>query len=636
MDAETYFLTIERHGREYRGRLRRDDSKNEVDLGEVELGPQATVDIDGKVHRLQELVDELTAFNVKFLQESFDERGQVVLGSHLYRQTFGRLPNHWPVPAIEADVRFRVVVNDDAEDIVRLPWALLARDGTFLCANGWSVGLCHRPDAKDYELPPSPRILAVVPEPAGEEGTGAEEHLEQLEELLGSADPLLVRGEHFHVARTWEQFRDLSREIRPSVLYYYGHGEGDPASSHLLFEGPNKELKPVPLADVAHHLRHIGGAPLLAYINCCHGNAGGVLGAGWQLGTFIPAVLTNRTTAFQNVAQQQALEFFNATLLRGIAPHDAAAGLYSRLGDMGLSFRDVRWMTPVFHGSYNAWHANPPQPVDQSQVEPHWESRIDRDEQFSYLAFKTRKMMERRRPRWRAYIWYGQPGFGVDSFHNRVRYDLCGELEETHLHRVEPLWPDELQDPHRSFKDMVCHAFDVTSLEALPGRIRTLKRGETGRHILIIVRHSTFRRGGATVKPSELRAYLEWWHYNVGPRLRDAGSFALLGLSFVVPEPAKFCRVVQKTINESEVRRDVRILDELVKITRNDLEEFLANAEIRLPARIRDRELERILNATGGRYDETVEALRELQNRAWHVPSAAAEEDLVEGDSFGF
>lgn len=637
MDAETYFLTVERAGAAYQGRLHRGDPGKAVVLENLELGADTQVTIDGQAHRLGTLVDALTAFDTAFLKSHLDLRGQLALGAHLYRQSFGRIEPYVRSLPTEADVRLRILVDEAEEDVVRLPWVLLSRDGVFLCTTGWSVGLCHQAcRGRDCELPPSPKMLVAIPEPQDMPPTGGEEHLDELENRLGAADPRLVRGENLHVARTWDEFRILVEEIRPAVVYYYGHGEGDRRSSHLLFEDAGKKELEVPLADFALCLRRNGAeAPLLAYVNCCQGNAGGVLGAGWQLGTFIPAVLTNRTVAYIDAARKQATEFWDATLLRGVAPHAAVSGLYGQLGDMGLSLRDVRWMTPVFHGSYDTWRSNPSRTSRQAIADPHWEVRLDREEQFSLLAHQTRTMMRQRRPVCRAYVWYGHEGQGVDAFHERVRCDLRDDLEDTTLHRIDPLWPDELGDPHRSFTDMVTRAFEVSALDALPGRIRTLKRGETRRRILVFVRHASFR-SGALISPAILRAYLEWWHHNVTPRLRDAGGFALIGLSFVAKDPGKLRQAVQQEISGSEVQSIVRILDELQPITRDHLEDFLAAYEISLPARRRDRELERILAETHGGYELTVEALKELQNRAWHfAEDVRPEEALLAGGDFG-
>jgi hypothetical protein len=167
VDAETYYLAIERQEGAYQGRLHRGDPAQGLVLEDLELGPDVKITIDAKAYRLGTLVDKLTAFDTRFLKAVLDERGQLTLGSHLYEQTFGRLETFRSLPT-EGDIRLRIVVGEGEEQIARLPWALLFRRGVFLCANGWSVGLCHQLGAgRDCELPPSPRILVAIPEPAG-------------------------------------------------------------------------------------------------------------------------------------------------------------------------------------------------------------------------------------------------------------------------------------------------------------------------------------------------------------------------------------------------------------------------------------------------------------------------------------
>ena len=53
-----------------------------------------------------------------------------------------------------------------------------------------------------------------------------------------------------------------------------------------------------------------------------------------------------------------------------------------------------------------------------------------------------------------------------------------------------------------------------------------------------------------------------------------------------------------------------------------------ANDNIRLPIRRRDQVLRQILDETGGRYESTVEALKDLVAKAWDL--AEAEEEATE------
>jgi hypothetical protein len=622
-----YFLEIDTNAGHYEGRIHQGDASSAHPLPQIKLGPNAQITIKDETHTLGELIRALIAFESKVLETVFDERGQLELGQYLYVQSLG----HWqnaPDPRREADIRLHIISED--EHILRLPWVLLAYGGNFLSMLGWSVILGSSDPLGDYELPPSPRLLVVIPQPAGVPDTQAGAHLQELEEMLSRADHHFYQGKHLRVVRTWEEFQTQVNTQHYDLLYYYGHGTGDIHRSRLLFAtGKTNERKDVPVADLAACLRQAPkGPPLLAYVNCCQGDAGGILGAGRQLLNLIPAVVTNRTVAYIEAARQQALEFWRTTLLEGIPPHAAVAGMYARLGNMGLSLKDVRWMTPVLHSRYRNWKANPSQvrsPLDRS---PHWRLKLDRVRQFSQVAYQTGQMLREHKPRSLVYVWYGQKGQGMDLFHQRLAVELRDVLPGVHLYEVPPRWPDDLHNPHRSFEDMLLEAFEVyDSLENIPGRIRTQTRGESGRQTLVYVRHQPVPPD-EIIKPSVLRTYLEWWEYNFVPLLqRETDAFGLLGVSFEVRNPVKFLEVLEKKIEGMDLRHTVlHILDEMEQLAKKDLKEFLDTHRIDLPRSRRDRILGEILKETGGHYEMTLEALKLLVERAWDLDEGGTED----------
>ena len=115
----------------------------------------------------------------------------------------------------------------------------------------------------------------------------------------------------------------------------------------MLFADQQGQVKDTPLPDLAAALQNLPehGRPKLAYINCCQGDSGGLLGVGRQLLPHIPAVVTNRTTAFIDAARPQALAFWESLLLKGEAPHRALSATHARLGGLGLTTADIRWMS---------------------------------------------------------------------------------------------------------------------------------------------------------------------------------------------------------------------------------------------------------------------------------------------------
>jgi hypothetical protein len=85
------------------------------------------------------------------------------------------------------------------------------------------------------ELPPSPKILVIAPQPQGEERTHAEHHLETLERELSSRNRLVKWGQHLQMATAWEKFTDIAQRFQPAVVYYCGHGVSDGNTTRLVF-----------------------------------------------------------------------------------------------------------------------------------------------------------------------------------------------------------------------------------------------------------------------------------------------------------------------------------------------------------------------------------------------------------------
>jgi len=257
-------------------------------------------------------------------------------------------------------------------------------------------------------------------------------------------------------------------------------------STYLLFaSGQGDRLDRRPVADFAQVLRNLDRAPALVYVNCCQGDAGGDLGVGRLLEAFVPAVITNRTLAMIETAQAQALALWEALLMKGESPDAALALLYSRRIGPDVRADEVRWMTPVLHGHYSDWTANVPPPLRRDVHDPFWHLKVDRVEQVGVVKDQTRQMLREGKPKAHAFLWYGEPGEGVDIFHNRLDKELREDNPDNRVWTVHPYWPDELVTPHRSFSDMLCEACGVSDLEDISAQFRHLTGGATGKGALL-------------------------------------------------------------------------------------------------------------------------------------------------------
>jgi hypothetical protein len=636
-----FFVEIVKEGGAYVGYVQRDESSHRRRLPDLELSGQSEVEVKGEDYTLRQLTDALINYDEADLEHAFDERGQLQFGQHLFRQIFEWMEPHELDGLREKSVEVRVMT--DEEEVARLPWVLLADRGIFLSTVGWSVALSPRVRLKDVELPPSPKILVAMPQPRGSESTGAEAHFEELEEKLSRADQRHTRGKHLRVAYTWDEFVRELDEFQPCIVYYYGHGVGDGHSSRLNFEeGPNHEPYDVPLADFANVLRQTrGGPPVLVYLNCCGGDAGGALGAGRQLGDFIPAVITNSTVAEVEAARAQALAVWHSILLCADGPHVAVASLRGRIGrplagGTTQTLADVRWITPVLHCRYDRWHASRPEPPDRLQRDPNWRFKLDRRTQFSQVVYDTFDMLRERKPRTLAYIWYGRQRQGVDLFHQRLRVELKEVHRNALVYEAQPAWPMHIYDHDASFSAMLEEAFSVNRWDDIAGRIRTQNRGEAGWQTLVYLRHAPID-SPKTFDPQKLRSYLTWLNRKFTPTLEKGRSYGVVGVSFVVKDPDAFKAVLDQHIAELDLDSVVfNVLDEMGHLSRKDISDFLKKHNIRLPPGRSAQIIDHIMGVSGGEYEKTLEALLELEQTRWdfgaEVAGAAASAGAAEFD----
>ncbi len=442
------------------------------------------------------------------------------------------------------------------------------------------------------------------------ENTQAAPHIEALESRLAACDHHFLRGQHLRVASTWEDFIMMLQEFEPQIIYYYGHISGEPHAPGLYF---------------AHCLSKLNCPPCLVYVNCCHGDTGELPELARELEELVPAVITSSMSASVDMAQKQALALWDSILLQGIPPHNAVANLYCRMGDAGLPLVDVRWMTPVVFCHYDDWRATSPRPVARLDHDPDWHVKIDRVVQFSIVAEQTRQMLRERKPRSLAFGWYGEQGQGVDMFHQRLKVEFQESLSDTCVYEVCPEWPLELHNPGWSFRDMLAEAFGVDDFEGIPFQIRSKTHGAFGTQTLIYVRHQPVA-SSKLINPKVLKMYLEWWNSNFA-RLLGKQQFALLSVSFVVKNPPKFRSLILDKERMEEVYLDhtiFRLLDEMERVAKRDLLDFLRTHNIHLPIKRRDQVLEDILRKTGGHYEQTVEELKTLIDKAWDL---SAEEE---------
>jgi hypothetical protein len=581
------------------------------------LDPQAEILIKGKRYSLKDLINILLDNQEAELKEVFDETGQLAIGRYLYNQLFGGLEQ--PEQKVLCNTNLELLIVTQDEHIARLPWVLL-NNGNFLCAQGWSVALNSIGNFDVAELPGSPRILIVAPQPAKLDETYADLHLASLKELLTDANPRFSKEHNLQVACTWEDFKEKVESLKPDVVYFYGHGKGNMYTSRLLFtEQKSGRATEIPIVELASCLKNqIGGPPRLVYLNCCYGDSGGILGAGMQLRGFIPAVITNFTAADIKAAQIQAQTFLTNLLIEGKPPHISMAEMRRKLIGVKLSFKEVHWMNLVLHCNYSTWLSNPPKSVSRLERDSYWQLKIDRRNQLSRVWFDAQKMLTERSPRSLAYLCYGEEGQGQDIFYKRLSIELKGGFTGSKSLEYIPEWPKEYSNPTLSFAGALTEAFDALSVDEIPSRIRR-DGGYSSQQLLIYIRHLPVNKN-SPVTLDLIKEYLRWWDEYFIPML-DVNMFSLLGISFEVEEALLFRNTLSsKGINglNFKFRNTVLYtLDELTNLNENDLLDFIQRYKIPIPREQIAEVIRNVLKSSGGDYEKTSEIMKAVERGDW-------------------
>ncbi len=628
-------------GTRYRGRCWEHQDLGALEWDDLRLGPQDAVSIPSprpphapRHYTLDELVRMLIEFRDSDLASAFAERGQLNLGRHLYDQTLGRSDRYRT--ATDVDLR---IISDD-EHILRLPWPLLARQESFLVSAGWSISLVTRGNQfVDCELPPLPRMLVVAPEPRQLPGTGRDLHINQLQLLLRKCDPRAATPDRFRVVRTWDELTAALRDGAWDIVYYYGHGLGDVNRSRLVFEAPTGgELLEIPAGDFADAIRAAPRPPRIAYVNCCQGDAGGLLGVGRQLAGIVPCVVTNRTVALVSAAQAQAEAFWSDVLLRGIKPQRAVATGYAQLAGLGLSRAAPHWFTPVLYANYQDWSYRAPQPLDRTKYDPHWDLKVDREYQFGRLTGRLRSMLNERKPRALAFLWFGQPGQGMTHFQRRLEVELVHHVDNVSVVAYRPRWPGYYADEQttrfsdRALADMLCEGFVTPRLEDIAASVRHAADGRTA----IVVLNHPHVTSLKHMNPGLLVDYLQWWDQQVLELLQDPNQFFLLAFSFQADDVEAFKRKAEKTFQGKTYRHlAFTLLMPLECLARDDLLDFLQRHNVWIPEDCREQQLDGILARTSGRYEATLSELEKLLADGYTQFQQAAQAPAPAEDDWG-
>ena len=455
----------------------------------------------------------------------------------------------------------------------------------------------------------------VTPEPDDEHvgPTEFEAHVIEIQRALRGYYPKIRPEDRLRHVRSWEQFREEVSTRDYDLIYFYGHGAGDPSRSRLWFEDDHGALVEKPIASLADAICVREKRPSLIYVNCCQGDAGAMLGVGHQLSRAAACVVTNRTMALVDVARRQALAFWDGLLKYGQKPHMAASALYQQPDKVGVGRNEVHWFTPVVHANYAAWESKPVQP--DREIDPHWDLNLDRIPQFGELTLIVRNMMREPKRKALAFIWFGEYGQGMQLFHERVEVKLENELQEERVFVRRPRWPESIA--HADFAKIqnaeweakLREVFSVQTMNEVPAKLRS--DAEHQQVILLSFPHVN-RDTIKCMSPKHLLSYLEWWDGHVLQQFDSQDKQFILLFSFEAKKSDVFADQLAADYSAVDFHDlVVRRLPPLGSVFRQDVSDFLELHNVYIPHRHRSKILDEIIKKTAGHYETTLAELEQ-------------------------
>jgi hypothetical protein len=317
-------------------------------------------------------------------------------------------------------VRLRIITDDP--QLRAMPWGIMAFRGDYLRDSGWTfeVGTEVAPRG-DVELSLPTGILLILPE-LGEasDDTASASHEAALRELVAQYMPDL-HPDQLGVARTREDVRTALTKGRPTIVYYYGHGEvtekGEPvlripAATPLVGEDPNRWN----VHDLARAFR-AARPPELIYLNGCRTGRGTLQSIASRLAEVAPVVFAHSTDALAGPARAVATRFFRRLFSAESDPIEAAMTRDASEPTTGLG-----WLPLLAFGNYRSFSIHYSKPPRLPRVSP---VDFDRHRQRQVAASTVRELVQEPARRVQAFVAVGPP----DNHQHEVARQLRDYIE---------------------------------------------------------------------------------------------------------------------------------------------------------------------------------------------------------------
>ncbi len=532
--------------------------------------------------------------------------GPVERWEPVLRALFARPPGTpRPNPAF-APVRLRICTAEPL--LLAQPWRLAAYRGRLLAGDGWVIATSGAVDpVADVTTTAPSSVLIVAPEAGGAPDPG---HAEAIADLLQQVWPTGREPGYLRTARTRRQLEGALRGMRPHVLYVYARGETARGRPGLVLDGDGGEDR-LPFEDFGRLFARAGHRPAVLYWN--------VAPAAPPVLEGVPLLVRRRLPEWQAESTTHAATWLKRWLGQGLDP---VAALHPEAGD--ATSPSVETATLAVHADYRTWKTATFR-LPSEELKPRL--RLDRDKQKALVRKHLAELARSDTRRVMALVAYAAPKNSIASLREQLRDYL--EIEAADLAEID--WP-RLQFPgvrsdlRRDLEHELALQLQAEANEPVAHLLRRLAPTVTGsgKRAILWLDWGTCGKGHQPpLSPQQLGDWLRFSSEYLGTRCPD--DLRVVSYLAIEVKGAKHKRLARALQAERRQpwnrRREFRlsVLPPLGEVPEDELLDFLEDPDnSSCEAAIQPEVAERVIAATGGKFDATIALMEEAEKGSWY------------------
>jgi TIR domain len=536
------------------------------------------------------------------------------------RALFGA-PDPAPQPTpLRGPVRLRVCTEDPL--LSGLPWRLTSWNSRELVDAGWVFEVSPAVDSTGNVTTTAPcHVLVVAPASAAEAGKLHDPaHPKAVAEVLGDVWPTGREAGYLRVARTRRELEKALAGMRPHLFYVYATGEVVGGRPALVLDGDKEgTVDRLPLGRLASLFQEAGHWPAVLYLNTAGLVAPGASPA-QALEGCLPLVLWRRLPVWTPESTSLALAWLRRWLGRGedpvvalheVARDDAAPSLEAATLAVSTAYRG--WSTPAYQAL--------------TVQDRYARLRLDRREQKALVARDLRELIRGDGFRTLALVAYAAPGNAIHSLAAQLEHDLELEIEPFAAIKWRRLeFPSRRQQLREDLQDELRLQLEAETNEVTPHLLRrhAPKALRPGRRAVLWLDWGCFGEGHQPpLSPPQIGAWLRFSSEFL--TVQCPADLRLVSFLAIETEPARHPRLRQTLADlESEPWCQspaflLTVLPPLGDIAEADLRKFLRDpGNTSCDPGIQTEIARRIIQRTGGNFEQTVALLEEAQKGSWY------------------